>query len=395
MKNILEKIPLILILAFGFFLPFSVAVCYGILGLIFMFWLFKGDKNRTKTIFKNSKLAQWSIIWLILHFLGVIWTSDINSIFITIKKPIYLALFPIIMSFIRVTNINVMLNTFVLAIFIYHIIIYGIHFNFWTIESMQVGGTPFMNRVHYSPMLVFAMIILFFQQKKWSPGMRIIALMTMMSFFISLIITEGRTGQILLFGLSSILACLEVKNKKSLFITFLAIVCLVIGLSFFSHTFQQRFQQFHVSWANYKQGNTHSSLGERLHHIDASFRLFMEKPLVGFGTGSYKNEHQRLIKTYYPPDTINSNHPHNQYLITLVQFGVFGLSILLTLPLLLLRFYLRTPEHQYRNLVLVFIIGFFTILVADLFLYAVPSLTTFIYLSSIFFHPDWATLEAQ
>lgn len=395
MKSILDKIPLILILAFGFFLPFSVAACYSILGLIFIFWLLKGDKKRTLTIFKNSKLAQWSVIWLILHILGVIWVSDTNSIFITIRKPVYLALVPIIMSLIRVTNINVMLNNFVTAIFIYHIIIYGIHFNWWVIDSMQVGGTPFMNRVHYSPMLVFAMLILFFQQKKWSPAMRIFALMTMVSFLMSLIITEGRTGQILLFGLSSILAFLEAKNKKSLFIALLAIICLVIGLYFFSQTFQQRFQQVHVSWAKYKQGNTHSSLGERLHHIDASFRLFMEKPLVGFGTGSYKYEHQRLIETYYPPGTINSNHPHNQYLITLVQFGVFGLSILLILPLLLLRFYLRTPKHQYRNLALVFNIGFFTILAADLFLYAVPSLTTFIYLSAILFHPDWATLEAE
>ena len=114
------------------------------------------------------------------------------------KKPIYLALIPVLMTLFRIQFANLAVNVFLSGIIIYHIQVFGIYFNWWAIEPMQWGGTPFINRVHYSPMLVFAMLLLYFQQKTWSGGLQKVSWLVQISFLSSLIITAGRTGQILL-----------------------------------------------------------------------------------------------------------------------------------------------------------------------------------------------------
>lgn len=389
MKFTIENIAAVLILLFGFLLPFSVATCYMLMGLIIILWFIKSNHRKTVEILKKSQIVRWCLLWLVLHLVGILWIEDFNAIFTTIKKPFYLISIPIFMSLFRLKDIGMAFNTFLLGIFVYHIIVYGVYFEWWTVTNMQVGGTPFINRVQYSPMLVLAMFILYFQQKSWSSPMRILSMLVQLSFLSSLIITEGRTGQLLLFSLVPITIFLETRNWKIFIAGSLLVATFIIALSLFSSTFSSRFDQLQTSWKKFQVGNTYSSLGERLHHLDASVKLFLERPWTGFGTGSYEREHQRLLKTHYPPGTIDSNHPHNQFLLTLVQFGIPGGIILLLLPYIMLRYYIIKPNHQYRNLLILFPLGFFMILLADNFIYSVPLLTTFIYLSSMLYHPDW------
>ena len=166
------------------------------------------------------------------------------------------------------------------------------------------------------------------------------------------------------------------------------------GLFFTSDIFYNRFLEVKTSWESFKkEGHTHSSIGERVHHIDASIKLIKESPWIGFGTGSYRKEHQRLIDTHYPPGTINTDHPHNQFLQTFVQFGVIGFIILFILLPVLLYAYKKFPHHRYRNFLILYPLGYFFTLVTDDFLYGVPSLTLFIYMSSILYHPDWENFQ--
>lgn len=390
----LHLVSTYLITSFGFLLPFSVAANYMILGILFILWIVKAELKETYEIIKESPLAKWCVVWLILHILGIVWLENVAEASTTIKKPIYLALVPLLMTLFKVQFANLAVNVFLTAIFIYHILVFGIHFDLWTIEPMQWGGTPFINRVHYSPMLVFAMLLLYFQQKEWSSKLQKCSWLIQISFLSSLIITEGRTGQILLVIMIVVLLYLETAKK----IHFIIGVCVCMigigGIALTSETFSNRFLEIKTSWESLKkEGNTHSSVGERIHHLDASIRLIKESPWIGFGTGSYRSEHQRLIDTYYPPGTINTDHPHNQFLQTSVQFGLFGLIILLLLLPVLLQAYKIFPNHKYRSFLILYPLGYFFTLLTDDFLYGVPSLSLFIFLSTILYHPDWKTFK--
>ena len=360
MKNKPRFLDKSLISLFGFLLPFSVAGCYIILGVIFLVWLRRAKLNDTFKILQKSTIAQWAIVWLCLHILGVLWVGEFQQASITIKKSVYIALIPVMMYFFKPSDAKKTFAYFLSGVFIYHIIVYGIHCNLWTVQPMQIGGTPFINRVHYSPMLVFAMLVLYYHQKQWPSSLRIFSWVIQISFTISLVMTEGRLGQLLLFVAVPALIYLETKKIGPLLIGLISVVVLIVILSLFSQTFSDRFYELKTTWESFRTtGNTHSSIGERAHHIDASLKLISERPLLGFGTGSYRREHKRLLETYYPPNTINSDHPHNQYLQTMVQFGLLGLIVIIMLLPLMIHHYLKFFDHPYRNLLILYPVGFF------------------------------------
>jgi O-antigen ligase len=382
-----------LFLLFGFCLPFSVAFCYLLLGLLVLGGIFKGDLRGFKQGIRGNYLIYWCLCWLLLHTLGVGWTEDYSGALTPWKKSLYLSTLPILMSCISIPYLRAALNSFVSGIFIYHLLTHGILLGWWSIEPMQAGGTPFINRVQYSPMLVFAMLLLFWLQRNWSPAARVLSWVIQISFAASLIATGGRTGQILLLVLIPLWILLETRSWK-----IVVGACVGLGISitilFLTvETFSSRILELKRDLVLFQSQITHSSLGERLHHIDAGIRLFSQSPYYGHGTGSYREKHQTLLKEFYPPGTINSDHPHNQYLVAMVQFGLPGLIILLALFPILLRIYVRWPTHPYRSFLVLLPTMFLLLCFTDESLYSVPSLTFFIYMSTILYHPDWSELE--
>ncbi|MBT3786229.1 O-antigen ligase family protein, partial [bacterium] len=240
---------------------------------------------------------------------------------------------------------------------------------------------------------VFAMLLLFWLQRNWSPAARVLSWVIQISFAASLIATGGRTGQILLLVLIPLWILLETRSWK-----IVVGACVGLGISitilFLTvETFSSRILELKRDLVLFQSQITHSSLGERLHHIDAGIRLFSQSPYYGHGTGSYREKHQTLLKEFYPPGTINSDHPHNQYLVAMVQFDLPGLIILLALVPILLRIYVRWPTHPYRSFLVLLPTMFLLLCFTDESLYSVPSLTFFIYMSTILYHPDWSELE--
>jgi O-antigen ligase len=57
-----------------------------------------------------------------------------------------------------------------------------------------------------------------------------------------------------------------------------------------------------------------------------SLKIIKENPVIGTGTGSFKDTYNRFVaKTEMKP----TSNPHNEYLMITVQFGLVGLLVLL------------------------------------------------------------------
>lgn len=67
-----------------------------------------------------------------------------------------------------------------------------------------------------------------------------------------------------------------------------------------------------------------SSVGQRIEFVKKGMRLIMERPVTGFGTGSYKTEFCRVADS---PEwcTAGGFHPHNQFIAFGVQLGAIGI----------------------------------------------------------------------
>jgi O-antigen ligase len=63
-------------------------------------------------------------------------------------------------------------------------------------------------------------------------------------------------------------------------------------------------------------------------HYLSSLKMFLDKPLFGIGTNSFRFECDKI--TYKYNDRSCSTHPHNYYIQTLAELGIFGFLLLFT-----------------------------------------------------------------
>jgi len=68
-----------------------------------------------------------------------------------------------------------------------------------------------------------------------------------------------------------------------------------------------------------------SSMGQRYSFWENSIKLIAEKPLLGYGTGSFNKEYQRIAHG----EKITTHNPHNEFLMITIQLGLLGLLVYL------------------------------------------------------------------
>ena len=87
----------------------------------------------------------------------------------------------------------------------------------------------------------------------------------------------------------------------------------------------QTFEYFDAS-------KSYNSVGARLEMWRSAFYIFKENPIFGVGEGNFKENNLELIeKGLVKSDVARFNHPHSEFITTLVEQGLIGLGILLFL----------------------------------------------------------------
>ena|GEM_PF-1847357 len=394
MKEFSQRAIEFLFLVFGFSLPFSVAAGFFCMGLITLLTLLGGHYRQLGKIFYSSHIAWAGLAWWLLHSLGWIYSSDTTNALEPWKKATYLAFIPVFMTSLRPAMFQKFLGSFLVGLSIYHLIVHALHLNWIQIGSLQVGGTPFIARIHYSPILVFGILLLIHWQRRWKSERKVLAWILLLSLLVSLISTQGRSGQVLLTILLPLWVLLETHSWKRFLLGLAALLLIGAALFFSVDLFSERYRKIQVDWEAYQTGNIYTSMGQRFHHLGVSWKIFQKSPLFGHGTGSYLKEHDRIYP-HYEQNRISINNPHNQFLIMIVQFGLIGIVALLSLFFVQVRAYQKAETHPFRPFLILLPSMFLILCMIDTHLYGVPSLTLFIYMSTILYHPGWEEEEEK
>jgi O-antigen ligase len=386
-ENIQKGIE-ILILLFGFSLPLSVAAGFIFMGLIVLLIIFSRSFLGVKTQLCHSPIAWAVFAWWVLHSLGWLYATDHPRALEFWKKATYLALVPFLMTSIRVAILKKAIGAFLLGLTIYHLIVHALQLGWVHFDSLQVGGTPFIARIHYSPMLLFGILLLVHWQRSWKGIRKILAWALIASFLISLVSTEGRTGQILLILILPLWYLFETKNWTIFFLIALGFVLVSSTLFLTMEKFSNRYLQIQQEWYAFQDGDIYTSMGQRFHHYQVAFSIFKNSPFWGHGTGSYRGEHDKLWPEYNVK-AMSADNPHNQFLMIMVEFGVIGVFVLIFLFSSLVWGYIKMKNHPFRPILLIFPIMFLLQCLVDTHLYGVPSLTFFIFMTTVLYHPGW------
>ena len=328
-----------LMIALAFLMPLTVSGANIIIVIISFIWLFSGDyKPKLKQIY-TSKLMVASIVFYFMHIIGMIWTEDISWGFHTLHKMWYfLLLLPILFTIVIRENIDKYIFSFLLAIAITEVFSYLIWFEIiapFRHASVE-NPTPFMSHISYNPILAFAIYLVLHKiifNKKMTDLVFFLYSFFALSMSINMFITGGRSGQVVFFAMLVILV-FQIFDKQR--IKALISIMMVIPIIFFSayqtsDLFNKRVNQGITEVISYSDPiYRDNSIGLRISFTSNSFKAIKKSPIIGFGTGDFPVEYNKIHQINSPGLPTTSN-PHNMYILVLMQLGIVGLFSMLSI----------------------------------------------------------------
>ncbi|MBA3594202.1 MAG: O-antigen ligase family protein [Polaromonas sp.] len=201
-------------------------------------------------------------------------------------------------------------------------------------------------RSHATQSMVFALctfLALWFarQQKAWlwRAGLFVLAL----AFAANVaLVTPGRSGYVVFLVL--VVWWFAVwRGVKGVLLG--ALAALVIGLLAYnlSPTVHNRVKMGMTEARNFSEVPEETSLGRRMLMVQTSLGMIAERPLLGVGTGSFKQSFSAIAAEKYTGwRAIPFDDPHNQYLFVTVENGVIGLIAFLFMLAMIIKACLKS-----------------------------------------------------
>jgi len=176
------------------------------------------------------------------------------------------------------------------------------------------------------------------------------------SFYYALFISTGTTGQLTTISLLGLLLTQYFGKKMLILLPVLVLFIGIITLNIENNAIKHAINKIESRISHIEDGNPNTRPQLAIH----AFKLFIEDPIIGTGTGSYRIALESK-QPEFAERTPHKYNPHNEYLIISVQLGLLGLLTLLFL------FYtqakttqkIQDKEQQYlaQGLVLLFVFG--------------------------------------
>jgi len=166
----------------------------------------------------------------------------------------------------------------------------------------------------------------------------------------------GRTGMLVFVVLIVLFFMQRLSFLKQLVSILLLVLLLAVAFKT-SDTFNEKFTAAVDEVQQFEQGHSRTSLGMRLDWWIDSSLMMKQKPVMGYGTGSFEKEHTAYISG---TDIMVTDNPHNEFLLIGVQLGGVGLLVFVLILIfqLICSFRGGPPQSYYlQGVVVAMIVG--------------------------------------
>lgn len=174
-----------------------------------------------------------------------------------------------------------------------------------------------------------------------------------------LFMVDGRTGYLIVAVLALFFVCAHLGWRGAVFGgAGLGVAAILVYSA--SSGLRSRVDLAFTEAASYFDGQPvgeMNSIGQRLQFYETSLAVAAERPIFGHGTGGFEPAYRKVAEAR---GIVPTRNPHNEYLMTLIQGGVVGLVLLVTLFVVQWRTAATLPEGRStiaRALVLTIAIG--------------------------------------
>ncbi len=369
LKNInYNKIFYYSILSFAFILPLSRAGISFFSIFLPILWL--ADKNiKTKLQqLKSNKLILAISIYLLFSILSSLWSSNVEQTLNIIRLNSYWVLIFVISSSVKKEQVPTIISSFLAGMFVSEILAYGVFFELWHFKyATPQNPSPFMFWIDYSVFMAFTSILLLNRilSKNYDLKQKILFSMFFISVTGNLFLAIGRTGQVAFIAGVFVMMIIHYRlSIKSLFLSFILLGTIFTTAYQLSNSFKIRVNAGINDIKQIKNMDLNGSWGIRVAYWITTFDIVKEQPILGVGIGDFKDETAKVLTNqnynYLTKETkefMKINHPHNQYLLVLLQMGIIGIFIFLYLIYQILK--LDIKEKEIKELSILFTTIFF------------------------------------
>jgi O-antigen ligase len=341
--------------------PLSAALSNTVWGILVVVWfIVRLRQGRTAAAFKNPVgilcLALYSIVVLgALHF-----SAPWDDIWQHLRKYGKLLLIPIVVDIINSSGARRRCeNAFGIAC---GIVIFITLLNYFRLpDRSDIGALS--NAALFGDYLVQSILMAGFvilavtrALADWKHH-KILALCWLLggslAVMCNLYLSIGRTGAVMLMIGAATLTLVRIRPLK------LAVCCAAISVAITtlavitSPALSSRCNDFKVEWQNAER-DKFSSTGHRLYNFQTGIQLFIQRPLIGWGTGAY---HSKICDVMPDPGRCDhfNWHPHNQFLFFGIEHGLLGIFLYVALLMALAARALQHTEAALRASGLAFI----------------------------------------
>ena len=393
----LDKTYQYLLTSLAFLMPLTVFGGNLIIVIICVLWLFSGNYKSKFNQIINNKLIKASILFYLIHVIGMLWSEDLSwGLHMLHKMWYFLLLFPILYTIVRKDYIRSYISAFLLAILITEVCSYLVWFEI--IEPFKnatvENPTPFMNHISYNPILAFAIYLvlheIFFNKKITNFVFSLYSFFAI-SMIVNMFITGGRAGQVAFFAMLVVLIIqiLDKQRIKSLITIFIVIPGIFFTAYQGSDLFQKRVNLAFNQALEYQPGSN-NSIGYRITYALNSWELIKENPIIGVGTGDFPVEYKKInqIKTpimFSMGGMQTTTNPHNMYILIFSQLGVIGLISMLSIFYFQIKLSINSSNRFIRDVGITLPLLFLVIMWSDSYLLGHYTTLVFIFFSSFLY----------
>ena len=380
------------IILYAFCLPISRAGISLSIVLIFLFWILEADFKKKYFEIKNNYFILAIFIFILYSFISVLWSSDKIFALEYVKKYYHFLIIPIIFTSLKKEYIDKVFSAFLLGMLISEITSYGIFFELWRKEGISPNDpSPFMDHSNYSTYLAFTVFILMHKiihtdDLKWKLAYSIFFLFSTSNLFLN----GGRTGQFSFLITLCVIGFLNFKNKLKAVVLFISLGTTIFVSAYnLSPVFKDRFDYFlHDVEVMINEKDFSNSFSLRVALWISGLEASKHNLIFGSGIGDERENANYILQKFnisndnFKQETENSIDFHNMYVQYIVQLGIVGVIIILSIFYLLFKLDIR--DKLYRNLLIIFLILYFCHSMLGNSFHINQSMVLFVLFSSIF-----------
>jgi len=357
MNKFIVRIQQFLFVLLGVFIPTSIAITNLIIGFLALCWVLEGNFKAKFDIIKSSNWMISIFALICFYALGMLWGEQHMNADWQFQRLALLMLFPVLMTMsLKQETIKRAVFVFLGTAFISAFAAIAINNSiilplgeYFSFIDPSWRNSAFITYNYHNVILALATTLSLYLLIEKKSKYTYLLLLFIAVYSISIFTERGRAGQVI-FNLSLVFYIIFYNRKKLIRLFTLLVLLFSFQFAIYSSTnvYKDRFDAL----SNIIQNNGDRGMGKpediRYIFVKESLKRIKEKPIFGYGTGSFGTIFYEEVKSGHKFDRHTT--PHNQYLYVLFELGIIGLVLLLLIFYYQLKEMFRKKDGIHRLL---------------------------------------------